>query len=39
MNTLSKLLDSISFENTLEKNSLHHIYETLNGTGKEIFPR
>lgn len=39
MNTLSKLLDSISFENTLEKNSLHHIYEMLNGTGKEIFPQ
>ncbi|ECW7470161.1 hypothetical protein JR552_002572 [Listeria monocytogenes serotype 1/2b] len=39
MNTLSKLLDSISFESALEKNSLHHIYETLNGTGKEIFPR
>lgn len=39
MNTLSKLLDSISFESTLEKNSLHHIYETLNGTGKEIFPQ
>ncbi|MBC1548239.1 hypothetical protein HCJ27_14140 [Listeria sp. FSL L7-1435] len=39
MNPLSKLLDSISFESTLGKNSLHHIYETLNGTGKEIFPR
>ncbi|MBF2514147.1 hypothetical protein IA833_06970 [Listeria marthii] len=39
MNTLSKLLDSISFESALEKNSLHHIYEMLNGTGKEIFPR
>lgn len=39
MNPLSKLLDSISFESTLGKNSLHHIYETLSGTGKEIFPR
>lgn len=39
MSPLSKLLDSISFESTLEKNSLHHIYETLNGTGKELFPR
>ncbi len=39
MNTLSKLLDSISFESALEKNSLHRIYETLNGTGKELFPR
>lgn len=38
MNTLSKLLDSISFESALEKNSLHRIYETLNGTGKELFP-
>lgn len=36
MNTLSKLINSVSFENALEKNSIHRVYENLNGTGKEL---
>ncbi|MBC1628254.1 hypothetical protein HB952_10335 [Listeria welshimeri] len=39
MNSVSKLVDSISLKKSLENNSLHHIYETLNGTNKELFPR
>ncbi|WP_226896579.1 hypothetical protein AADZ52_13745 [Listeria welshimeri] len=39
MKTLSKLINAVSFENALEKNSMHRIYENLNGTGKEVIPK
>lgn len=39
MNTLSKLINSVSFENALEKNSMHRVYVNLNGTGKELIPK
>ncbi len=39
MSLFSKLVEEISFEQSLEKNSMHQIYTTLNGTGKELLPK
>ncbi|WP_260449291.1 hypothetical protein [Listeria marthii] len=39
MNTLTKLINFVSSENALEKNSMHRLYENLNGTGKEVMPK
>lgn len=38
MRTFSKLVEQVSFVDSLKSNSIHHVYETLNGTGKELLP-
>ncbi|MGM0219305.1 hypothetical protein [Enterococcus sp. AZ126] len=39
MKNISKLIDTISFSNALEKNALHKVYETINDSKKELFPK